>query len=133
MRQRPIQVFIYAFLLAIVGYACTDSATDVDSGPAVIEGRVESVGSDESETARIQNVEGAVVTAAEIVDDGSLETIGGAEAETDSQGEFTLEIPGEDMESVEAASRIVIVAQNSGGTGKAFVSSNVQSGSLVKA
>lgn len=131
MNQRPIQVSICIFLVFIVGYACTDSATDTDSGPAVIEGRVESVGAD-SETAQMQDVEGAVVTAAEVTDDGSLETIGGAEAETDAQGEFALEIPGEDMESVEAASRTVIVARSDEGTGKAFVTSNVQSGSSVQ-
>lgn len=134
MNRRSIQALSCILLLLLIGYACTDSATDADSGPAIIEGRVESVSSDESSgPAQMQNVEGALVTAAEVVDDGSLETIGGAEVETDAQGEFALEISGEDMESVQDASRIVIVARGDEGTGKSFVTSNVQSGSTVQA
>lgn len=134
MTRRPIQVSICILVLVTAGHACMDSPTESDSGPAVIEGRVERIGADTSQTTEIQNVEGAVVTAAEVADDGRLKTIGEAEAETDAQGEFTLEIPGADMEQVKSVSRIIIIARSDdGSTGKAFVTSNVLSGSAVQA
>ncbi|MBN2731787.1 MAG: hypothetical protein JXR26_05070 [Balneolaceae bacterium] len=119
--------------LCVLGVACNDSSTGgmEDPNKATFNGKVENTSSQQSEANKdadnISAVEGAVVTAAHVTADGELQTIGDAQAETNAEGEYTLQV--DVSAAADAASRIVIVAESEGETAKAFVTGNVQNGS----
>lgn len=129
MNSTLLRKLIFVLALTFIGVACSDSSTSPDSDPATVEGQVENTSSD-SESAKYKSIEGAVVTAAQVTSSGELEALGTAEAETDADGEFTLEIDSE--VAANTANSIVIVAESNGQTAKTFVTGQLESGSRVE-
>lgn len=123
-----IRNLVFVLALTVIGVACDNSSTGPDSESAVVEGQVENTNSGSQKT--MEQVEGAVVTAALVTSSGELETIGNAEAETDAEGYFTLEIDGNAIAG--AANRVVIVAESNGETAKAFVTAQLEGGSRAE-
>lgn len=133
MVNKTIRRLIFVLTLALIGVGCNDSSTGVgneDQEPATVEGQVDDTGSDSNKAAKMKSVEGAVVTAARVTSEGELQSIGGAEAQTNAQGEFSLDIAAEALAN--NSDRIVVVAENSGQSAKTFVTSEVRSGSTVE-
>lgn len=133
MQLTKLRNLVFVLALSLVGFACGDSSTGNgnQSDPATVEGRVENNSSQKAVSGGIQDIEGAVVTAAYVKSDGSLETLGSSQAETNAQGEFTLQIKAEALANANASDRIVILAEKNGTTAKAFVTSRLESGSSV--
>ncbi|HET6527433.1 MAG TPA: hypothetical protein VFG39_01645 [Balneolaceae bacterium] len=134
MRFKQIPNLIFILALTIVGFACSDSSTDMQPETATVNGRVASneVASKSASSAHNKTiaVEGAVVTAARITSDGSLHTISGAKAETNAEGEFSLQI---NMEAVgDAADRVIIMAETESRQWKAYISGELESGSTIE-
>ena len=99
------------------------STSSSNNGSATIEGSVQPESS--KQKVATSSVEGAVVTAARVTSDGSLETMEGTETETNASGSFMLEV------DVEAAENIVIVAKKEGNEWRGFLSGEVENGSSV--
>lgn len=124
--------------LAIIGTACDMNSDTTGPGEetAAVEGRVENNDTQNknksfsSGPTTAAAVEGATVTAARISSDGSFETISGAEAETNADGEFTLNI---DAEAISGSGQeIVVMAEKSSQKWKAFVTAKLESGTTVQ-
>lgn len=111
-------IFI-SLLVAYVSFGCSTNSSNDSS--ATISGSVE--GQQGQQKAQISNVEGAVVTAAEVTSSGSIQTIDGTETETDASGNFNLEV------DVESAQNIAIVAEQEGQTWMGYLSGEVENGS----
>lgn len=124
---------IVTFALILTGTGCSDSSTGSDAEPAMVKGRVESnegVQKSTSSAYKAPAVDGAVVTAARIMADGELETINGAETETNAEGEFTISI---NMEAVgNASDRVIIMAEKQGQKWKAYITGELESGSTIE-
>lgn len=131
MRYKKLQNIILGFALVIFGFACGDSSTSPDGEQATVNGRVENNESagKVSGADQVSSVEGAVVTAARVTSSGSLEMIGNAEAETDANGQFTLNIDADAVSDV--AGQVVIMAENESQQWKAFAHSELESGSEI--
>lgn len=137
MKLYSLRTLILILTLSIVGISCNDVSTGTD-GPEEeqvrFQGKVEnnssnSSASNNSSVESISAIEGAVVTAARVKADGSLETIGNDQAQTNAQGEYSLTI---DISSAaDVANRTVIVAEKNGEVAKAFVGAAVESGSNI--
>ncbi len=104
--------------IAIVGFGCSTNSSDGDT--ATINGSVQEQSSQQKITN--QNVEGAVVTAARVTSEGSIETIDGVKTETDASGEFTLNV------DVESAQNVIIIAEKEGTTWSGYLSGHVENG-----
>lgn len=127
MKSIKLQNLVFVLALTLLGFACDNSSTGPGENElAMVNGKVENNESNKADASKAADIEGVIVTAATLNADGSLETISGAEAETDADGEFTLEI---DVEAVSnATNRVVVTAEQNGETIKAFVSQELQSG-----
>lgn len=128
MINLQIRNIIFILALSLIGFACNDSSTGPgsDSDPAMAKGKVEDNGSQKTASLQKSDVEGIVVTAATVNADGSLQTISGAEAETNAEGRFSLNV---DVEAIaNSANRVVVMAERNGETVKAFVSQELRSG-----
>lgn len=129
MESRQLQNILLVLVIISVGFACNQSATVPDSGTAVVEGRIES-----SETMHkakeASAVEGATVTATRVTADGSLAVFDNdAEAETDANGEFSLNI---DVETVgDASGNIIILAELEGQQWKAILAGELEDGTNI--
>ncbi|WP_409028986.1 hypothetical protein [Gracilimonas sediminicola] len=129
MNPRKIEMFttnhiklsIVILITALVAMGCSTSSSN--NGSATIEGSVQPESS--KQKVATSSVEGAVVTAARVTSDGSLETMEGTETETNASGSFMLEV------DVEAAENIVIVAKKEGNEWRGFLSGEVENGSSV--
>lgn len=131
MSHKQLRNLIFILALSLAGFACGDSSVGPGADSATVNGRVESSESNKVKTSDYQTsaVEDAVVTAARVNVDGSLQTIGGAEAETNAQGEFTLDI---DVDAVsESSGRIIIVAEKDGQQWKAVLAGTIESGANI--
>lgn len=131
MRYKQIQNIILGLTLIIFGFACGDSSTSIDGEQSTVNGRVGNNNNAEKASGfdQVSSVEGAVVTAARVTSSGSLETIGNAEAETDANGQFTLNVDAEAI--ADAAGQVVIMAEKESQQWKAFVHSELESGSSI--
>lgn len=118
---KPIKLSIVFLITALVAMGCSTNSSNNES--ATVEGSVQPESSKQKVAA--SSVEGAVVTAARVTSEGSLETMEGTETETNASGNFMLEV------DVEAAENIVIVAKNEGNEWRGFLSSEVENGSSV--
>ncbi|WP_290967943.1 hypothetical protein [Gracilimonas sp.] len=116
-----IKLSIVILITALVAMGCSTSSSN--NGSATIEGSVQPESS--KQKVATSSVEGAVVTAARVTSDGSLETMEGTETETNASGSFMLEV------DVEAAENIVIVAKKEGNEWRGFLSGEVENGSSV--
>lgn len=129
MESRQLQNILLVLVLMSIGFACNQSATVPDTGTAVVEGRIES-----SEGTHKANkgsaVEGATVTAVRVAADGNLVTFDSdAAAETDSDGEFSLNI---DVETVgEASGKIIILAEGEDQQWKAILAAELEDGANI--
>jgi predicted HicB family RNase H-like nuclease len=119
--RKPIKLSIVFLITALVAMGCSTNSPNSQS--ATIEGSVQPESSKQKVAA--SSIEGAVVTAARVTSEGSLETMEGTETETNASGNFMLEV------DVEAAENIVIVAKKEGNEWRGFLSSKVQNGSTV--
>lgn len=131
MKSERLRNIILLLTISLVGFACSDFTTSPDSEQATINGRVESSESSKAKNSGYQAsaIEGATVTAARITADGSLESIGNAEAETNAEGEFTIEI---DAAAVANASdKIIVTAEKEGRQWKAIVYGKLENGSSL--
>lgn len=131
MRIISLRSLTFILALSLFSFGCSDSSTGPgsgsDSNPATVNGRVDDNGSNKS--LQKADVEGLVVTAATIDANGNLQTVSGAETETNAEGEFALQIDAEAISN--AASRVVVMTEQNGQTIKAFVSQELSSGSEV--
>ncbi len=109
-------------IMAFAGFGCSTNSSD--SGSATINGSVE--GNSQKQKAAVTNVEGAVVTAAKVTANGSIETIKGAETQTNASGEFTLDV------DVESAQHILIVAEKEGTEWKGFLTAAAENGNTIQ-
>lgn len=109
---------ILILCIAIVGFGCSTNSSNDDT--ATINGSVQEQSSQQKVTN--QYVEEAVVTAARVTSEGSIETIDGVKTETDASGEFTLNV------DVESAQNIVIIAEKEGTTWSGYLSGHVENG-----
>lgn len=117
--MKNLKYIFISLLVASVGFGCSTNSSNDSS--ATISGSVE--GQQGQQKAQFSNVEGAVVTAAEVTSSGSVQTIDGTETETDASGNFNLDV------DVESAQNIAIVAENEGQTWMGYLSSEVENGS----
>ncbi|MEX0609142.1 MAG: hypothetical protein WD016_05900 [Balneolaceae bacterium] len=116
--SKYLQFSIITLLASLTFFACsTDSTSD---SSATINGSVESEST--NKVAKARSVEGAVVSAARVTSNGSLETIEGATTETNASGSFSLEV------DVKSAQNIVILAEKESQEWKAFLSGKVENG-----
>lgn len=130
MSVRFYTILIFIISLSLLGVSCNDSSTGVDTtGSATFQGKVESTNSSQASSDNMNTVEGAVVSAAYVQADGSLQMIGNSQAQTNAQGEYRLEV--DISAAANATDRVVIIAESSGETAKAVVSSRVESGTTV--
>lgn len=109
---------ILILCIAIVGVGCSINSSDSDT--ATINGSVQEQSSQQK--ASNYGVEGAVVTAAQVTSQGSIEAIDGVETETNASGEFSLDV------DVESAQHIVIMAKKEGKTWRGYLSGHVKNG-----
>lgn len=137
MKVYPIRTLIIILTLGLVGVSCNDTSTGTggpDGERVTFQGRVEnnssnSSASNNSTDESVSAIEGAVVTAARVKADGSLETIGSNQVQTNAQGQYSLTV---DISSAtDVANRTVIVAEKSGETAKTFVGAEVVDGSTI--
>lgn len=133
MKSHKIYSIILLLTVSLIGLGCGDGATDANDEPATVEGRVEQQGSGNAAADGPQfataAVEGATVTAAKVQADGSMQTVGSAQAQTGAEGEFRLTISGEAVS--DASERIVVQAAKEGQEWKSYVTARVSSGSNV--
>lgn len=136
MKRSKLQYLVYLLALTFMGISCDNSSSgsEENGNPAVVEGRVDNISStsDNSDTtqAKFKQVEGAVVKAARVNAEGGLETIGEDSAQTNAEGEFTLEINAQAID--DASERIVITAENEGERAKSYVTSPVERGGTAR-
>lgn len=116
---KPIKLSIIILTTALVALGCSTNSSNNQS--ATIEGSVEAESA--KQKASQTSVEGAVVTAARVTSEGSIETIDGTETETNASGNFMLEV------DVESAENIIIVAEKEGNEWRGFLSSHIENGS----
>lgn len=116
-------------LFALLSFtACSDdNSTGNDGGEtpesqATINGQVEDEFAKTSSASKAK-VEGAVVTAATISSNGSVQMMDDTETEVQSSGEFTLEL------DASAAEDVVVVAEHEGEQLKGYISAEVENGS----
>jgi hypothetical protein len=117
--MKNIKYLFISLLVAFLGFGCSTNSSNESS--ATISGSVE--GQESQQKVQSTNVEGAVVTAAEVTSSGSIQTIEGTETETDASGNFNLDV------DVESAQNIAIVAENEGQTWMGYLSGEVENGS----
>lgn len=134
MRILQIQYLLLIIVAALTGVSCNDSnSTGPGVEPATVEGRVEDEGNNQNKSSapviQTVSVEGATVTAARITAEGSLETIPGAEATTNAQGEFFLNINADAVAN--SGRHIVVVAEKNSRQWKTFITGELKSGSTV--
>ncbi|GAA5520932.1 hypothetical protein LQ318_04275 [Aliifodinibius salicampi] len=131
MRYRQIQNTIIVLTISLLGFACSDLSTSSDSDEATVNGRVESNEGQKAKSSGYQStaVEGATVTMARVTADGSLEAIQNASAETNAEGEFTLQV---DADAVtDASGDIIVVAEKEGQQWKACLYGELKNGSSI--
>jgi hypothetical protein len=117
--NRSIKLFTFILITTLTAFGCSSNSSDNQS--ATINGSVET---EKSKQKALQpSVEGAIVTAARVDSEGSFETIGNNEAQTDASGNFSLEV------DVETAQEIVIIAEKEGMKWSGFLSGEVENGS----
>lgn len=110
-------LFVFSFT------ACSDNSTGASDEPvAIINGSVEGETSQSKVNSTAKNEDGTVISAARITSNGSFETISGTETETDASGQFSLEV------DVNAAEQLVIIAEQSSGELKGFISAEIENG-----
>lgn len=124
-----IRNYVIAFGIVLFTLACSDNNSD-NRNEAVIRGSVQfdqvsSSASDSKEHTNdfISNEETkSDVYAARVRDDGEIEKIEQTQTQTDDQGRFEIAV------DVEAAQRVVIVAENSGQRLYGFIGKGVENG-----
>ncbi len=130
MRKLPFHFLILMISIGLVAVSCSDTGTGIEeSGTVTFTGTVENTGSQNAQT--VNDVEGAVVTAARVTADGNLQTIGNAQAETNAEGEYTLQVELDAFNNADASTHIVIVAEKNGQQAKSFVAADIESGTTV--
>lgn len=115
-----IKYTIITLVIAFTAFGCSNSS---NNSSATINGSVEDGTTQQKAKAGVSGVEGAVVTAAEVTSNGSLQALDGIETETDASGSFSLDI------DVESAQHIVIRAEKEGQTWMGYLSGKVENGS----
>lgn len=132
MKSLQIRCLLLVLCLGLIGVSCDNNPAGSGEAPATAEGRVGDSGSQNKSKVASQGettlaaVEGATVTAARITSEGSLESISDAQAETNAEGEFTLEINAEAI--TDAGKNIIIMAEKNGQQWKTYVSGELRSG-----
>lgn len=111
---------IMILMLAVIGFACSDSSTNNNSDSATVNGNVE-----ESQSKVKALPEGTVVTMATVTSNGSINTIEGAETTTEANGDFSLSF------DANAAQNFVVVAENNGTQAMGFLSTNIENGQSI--
>lgn len=116
-------------LFALLSFtACSDDNSTGNDGDETPESQATINGQVEDEFAKISSaskakVEGAVVTAATISSNGSVQMMDDTETEVQSSGEFTLEL------DASAAEDVVVVAEHEGEQLMGYISTEVENGS----
>ncbi|HCT53328.1 MAG TPA: hypothetical protein DF712_12820, partial [Balneola sp.] len=110
---------IMILMLAVIGFACSDSNNNSDS--ATVNGSVE-----QSQAKAKTLTEGTVVTMATVTANGSINTIEGAETTTDANGKFSLSF------DASTAQNYVVVAENNGAEAMGFLSTQVENGQSIQ-
>lgn len=104
-------------MLAIVGFACSDSNNNSDS--ATVNGQVE-----QSQQAKALP-EGTVVTMATVTANGTVQALDGIETTTNASGEFTLTF------NANTAQNYVVMAEQGSSEVMGFLSTNVENGQTI--
>ncbi|SMO40304.1 hypothetical protein [Fodinibius sediminis] len=133
MKSKQIRNLVLVLATAMLSFACSDFTTSSDnsSGNATVNGQVEKSEANKAAGSRGHaSVEGATVTVARITTDGSLESIGNAQAKTNAQGEFSLEVDAN--AATNASEKIIVRAEKSGQQWKAFLYDKLQNGSSIE-
>ncbi|MFY0685092.1 MAG: hypothetical protein JXR20_11105 [Balneola sp.] len=107
-------------MLAIVGFACSDSNNSNNNDSATVNGSVE-----QSQAKAASAVEGTVITMATVTSNGSFEAIDDVETTTDANGEFSLSF------DANAAQNFVVIAEQEGEDAMGFLATNVENGSTI--
>lgn len=128
MKYQELLTLLLILSLSIIAGSCNESISDSDdAGTAIVEGKVES---SSQEAGKRSVSEGIVVTPYRVTGDGSLEIFDDdATAETDSRGEFTLNIDAET--AGDAKDRIVVVAEDEEREWKAIVPGEIANGENI--
>ena len=108
---------IFILMLAIVGFACSDSNNNSDS--ATVNGQVE-----QSQQAKALP-EGTVVTMATVTANGTVQALDGIETTTNASGEFTLTF------NANTAQNYVVMAEQGSSEVMGFLSTNVENGQTI--
>ncbi|MDR8390444.1 hypothetical protein NC796_04770 [Aliifodinibius sp. S!AR15-10] len=134
MKHLKIPSLLIVLAITLAGTACDNNSAGPGEGSAAVEGQVQDENTQNkakySSPTTAAAVEGATVTAARISSDGSLETISGAETETNAEGEFTLNINAEAVAN--SGQQVIIMAEKSGQQWKTFITGELESGSTVQ-
>ncbi|MDR8394704.1 hypothetical protein NC796_26435, partial [Aliifodinibius sp. S!AR15-10] len=134
MKHLKIPSLLIVLAITLAGTACDNNSAGPGEGSAAVEGQVQDQNKQNkakySSPTTAAAVEGATVTAARISSDGSLETISGAETETNAEGEFMLNIDAEAV--VNSGQQVIIMAEKSGQQWKTFITGELESGSTVQ-
>ncbi len=127
MKTLPLKTLIIIISAGLFAVSCGDTTTGIEgSAEVTFQGEVENLSSSGDSQG---SVEGATVTVARVTADGSLETIGNAQATTNAEGEYSLQV---DLSVVsETANHIVIVASKGGQTAKAYVAAEIEDGATI--
>lgn len=99
--------------LAFLGFSCSDSN---DSGSATISGKVD------NGNQKVIAAEGAVVSAAQITSNGSVQTIDGTEVNTEASGNFKVAV------NADAYQHIVVQAKSETETTMGYVATKIENG-----
>lgn len=132
MRFKKLSSILLIINIMFIGFTCSDSSSSTQ--PATVNGRVEGNNSQsKAKTSAVQpqtassGVEGAVVTAGRVQSDGTIKMIDGAKTTTEADGSYSLNV------DASANSNVVVIAEKNSQKWKAYVSSQLQSGSTVEA
>jgi hypothetical protein len=108
---------IFILMLAIVGFACSDSNNNSDS--VTVNGQIE-----QSQQAKTLP-EGTVVTMATVTANGTIQTIDGIETTTNASGEFTLSF------DANTAQNYIVMAEQGSSEVMGFLSANIENGQTI--
>lgn len=100
--------------LAFLGFSCSDSGNDSES--ATISGKVE------NGNQKVVVADGAVVSAARITSNGSVQTIDGTEVDTEASGRFDVAV------NAEAYQNIIVQAKSETETTMGYVGARIENG-----
>lgn len=112
---RKIKSTTLIIALAMLGFSCSDSSNDSET--ATISGKVE------NGNQKVVVADGAVVSAARITSNGSIQTIDGTEVDTEASGRFDVAV------NADAYQNIIVQAKTEAETTMGYVGARIENGS----